>query len=65
MATGWKGCFIVLLTRELALRFGFDMAAARACLHMGHQLVASPTVRYILHGERNRLVAEHKLSWIK
>ena len=35
MAPGVMGCFVVLLTRELALRIldGFDMAAARMCAH--------------------------------
>ena len=36
MAADRKGCFVVLLTRELALfevTWGFDMAAARMCAH--------------------------------
>ena len=36
MAPGVMGCFVVLLTRELALSLetlGFDMAAARMCAH--------------------------------
>ena len=32
---------------------------------MGHQVVASPTVRYILHGGRNRSVAVNSLSLIE
>ena len=32
---------------------------------MGHQVVASPTVRYILRGERNRSVAVNSLSLIE
>ena len=31
---------------------------------MGHQVVASPTVRYILHGGRNRSVAVNSLSLV-
>ena len=39
MAADRKGCFVVLLTREFALRShsghldGFDMAAAHTCTH--------------------------------
>ena len=71
MAAGRKGCFVVLLTREFALRTSLDrvnlgliwLRHARA--RMGHQVVASPTVRYILRGERNRSVAVNSLSLIE
>ena len=67
MATGRKGCFVVLLTRELALSCSdlglIWLRHARA--RMGHQVVAFPTVRYILRGGRNRSVAVNSLSLIE
>ena len=67
MATGRKGCFVVLLTREFALRSSdlglIWLRHARA--RMGHQVVAFPTVRYILRGGRNRSVAVNSLSLIE
>ena len=35
------------------------------CTSMGHQVVASPTVRYILRGGRNRSVAVNSLSLVE
>ena len=33
-------------------------------VRMGHHIAASPTVRYIQHGGRNRSVAVNSLSWL-
>ena len=67
MAPGVMGCFVVLLTRELALSCSdlglIWLRHARA--RMGHQVVAFPTVRYILRGGRNRSVAVNSLSLIE
>ena len=35
-----------------------------ACARMGHQIAASPMVRYIQHGGRNQSVAVNSLSWL-
>ena len=67
MAPGVMGCFVVLLTRELALSCS-DLGLIwlrHACARMGHQVVAFPTARCIQRGGRNRSVAVNSLSLIE
>ena len=40
------------------------MAAVCLYIHMGHQIAASPTVRYIQHGGRNQSVAVNSQSFV-
>ena len=68
MAPGVMGCFVVLLTKELALKIQDTQSLMgliwlrHACARMGHQIAASPMVRYIQHGGRNQSVAVNSLS---
>ena len=70
MAPGVMGCFVVLLTRELAHKVQDTQSLMgliwlrHACARMGHQIAASPMVRYIQHGGRNQSVAVNSLSWL-
>ena len=68
MAPGVMGCFVVLLTRELALKVQDTQSLMgliwlrHACARMGHQIAATPMARYIQHGGRNQSVAVNSLS---
>ena len=70
MAPGVMGCFVVLLTKELALKVQDTQSLMgliwlrHAYARMGHQIAASPTVRYIQHGGRNRSVAVNSQSLV-